>query len=107
MPTYHYVCAKCGHEFETFQSIKAKPLKTCPKDQCPKRQWGKGAVRRQLSAGAGILFKGSGFYTTDYRSDSYKQAAKKETESTAPKKDVAPAAKSETKPASAVKPQKS
>ncbi|HNQ88489.1 MAG TPA: zinc ribbon domain-containing protein [Verrucomicrobiota bacterium] len=107
MPTYHYLCAKCGHEFEAFQSIKAKPLKTCPKEHCPKPRWGKGAVRRQLSAGAGILFKGSGFYITDYRSEGYKQAARKESETTAPKKETATASKPEAKAASPAKNPKS
>lgn len=78
MPTYEYVCAKCGHRFERFQSITDKPLTVCPKDVCPQRVWGRGRVQRLISGGAGLLFKGSGFYITDYRSDSYKQAAKKE-----------------------------
>lgn len=80
MPTYQYVCSKCGHQFEVFQSIKADPLEVCPKDQCPRSRWGKGWVQRVLSGGAGLLFKGSGFYITDYRSESYKQAAKRESE---------------------------
>ncbi len=70
MPTYEYVCRKCGHEFEQFQSIKDEPLKRCPK--C------KGAVKRKIGTGGGLLFKGSGFYITDYRSESYKQGAKSE-----------------------------
>ena len=78
MPTYQYICAKCGHEFEKFQPITDKPLTLCPKDLCPQKRWGKGRVRRMISAGAGLIFKGSGFYITDYRSDSYKEAAKKE-----------------------------
>jgi putative FmdB family regulatory protein len=68
MPTYEYECAKCGHRFDAFQSIKAAPLTKCP--EC------KGRVKRLLSTGGGLLFKGSGFYATDYRSDSYKKAAK-------------------------------
>ena len=68
MPTYDYKCDKCGHEFERFQRISDAPLKRCPK--C------KGRVRRMIGAGAGLLFKGSGFYITDYRSDSYRKAAK-------------------------------
>ena len=79
MPTYEYLCEKCGHEFEKFQPISAKPLTTCPEDLCAQKRWGKGKVRKLVSAGAGLLFKGSGFYITDYRSDNYKQAAKKET----------------------------
>jgi len=78
MPTYEYVCAKCGCEFETFQSISARPLRVCLKESCPRRPWGRGRVKRKISAGAGLLFKGSGFYITDYRSEGYKQAAKQE-----------------------------
>lgn len=84
MPTYHYVCEKCGHEFEFFQSMKDRPLKVCPQEKCPRARWGKGRVKRQLSAGAGLIFKGSGFYITDYRSEGYKSAAKKDSESAAP-----------------------
>ncbi|AMV17951.1 FmdB family zinc ribbon protein [Planctomyces sp. SH-PL14] len=68
MPTYDYRCKKCDHVWEEFQSIKAPPSKKCP--ACRKQ-----SAERQISAGAGILFKGSGFYLTDYRSDSYKKAA--------------------------------
>ena len=71
MPTYEYECAACGHKFEQFQSIMAKPLTTCP--ICKKRR-----VKRLISGGAGFLFKGSGFYITDYRSDGYKEAARKD-----------------------------
>lgn len=78
MPTYEYACAKCGHTFERFQSIADKPLRVCPADVCPDKNWGKGRVKRQIGAGAGLLFKGSGFYITDYRSEGYKEAAKKE-----------------------------
>jgi len=81
MPTYEYICEKCGHEFEQFQSISDPPLKVCPKEVCARKRWGKGKVRRAISGGAGLLFKGSGFYITDYRSESYKQAARKETAS--------------------------
>jgi len=69
MPTYEYKCKKCGHQFEDFQSITEEPLTTCPQKGC------RGTVYRIISAGAGFLFKGSGFYETDYRSDSYKKAA--------------------------------
>jgi putative FmdB family regulatory protein len=99
MPTYHYVCSKCGHEFEYFQPMTAAPLRQCPKDLCARRPWGRGRVKRQLSAGAGLLFKGSGFYITDYRSESYTRAAKQEAAATNPKKDGAPA-KTDGKPAS-------
>jgi putative FmdB family regulatory protein len=97
MPTYHYVCSKCGHEFEYFQSMKDTPLKVCPKDRCGRKRWAKGAVKRQLSGGAGLIFKGSGFYITDYRSEGYKQAAQKDSATVSPKTDGAK--KSETKPA--------
>ena len=75
MPTYEYECDKCGHIFEEFQSITAEPLKKCTKPECG------GDVHRLLSPGAGFIFKGSGFYITDYRSDSYKKAANKDTSS--------------------------
>jgi putative FmdB family regulatory protein len=78
MPTYEYACTKCGHEFEIFQSMKDKPLTVCPKEKCKLKTWGKGRVKKLLGAGAGLIFKGSGFYITDYRSEGYKQAAKKE-----------------------------
>lgn len=69
MPTYDYECQKCGHRFEYFQSMKAPRLTDCPVEGCG------GKVKRLLGTGAGIIFKGSGFYETDYRSDSYKKAA--------------------------------
>src|SRR4029079_6646519 len=78
MPTYEYVCEKCDHKFEISQSIKDEPLKNCPKEKCALKKWGKGKVKRAIGAGAGLIFKGSGFYITDYRSESYKQAAKKD-----------------------------
>ncbi|MCB1102427.1 MAG: zinc ribbon domain-containing protein [Kiritimatiellae bacterium] len=67
MPTYEYECQKCGHEFERFQSMTEEPLKRCPK--C------KGKVVRKIGTGAGLLFKGSGFYISDYRSENYKKGA--------------------------------
>jgi putative FmdB family regulatory protein len=82
MPTYEYVCKKCGLEFEAVHSM-ATVLKNCPEDVCGQKKWGRGKVEKKISAGAGLLFKGSGFYITDYRSEGYKSAAKKE--STAPK----------------------
>ena len=84
MPTYEYVCEKCGHEFEAVQSISAKPLRTCPREFCARKNWGRGRVKRKISAGAGLLFKGSGFYITDYRSEGYKQAAKNDSAAPAP-----------------------
>ena len=70
MPTYEYVCEACSHRFEQFQSMTAEPIKTCP--VC------KGRVRRLIGAGAGFLFKGSGFYQTDYRSPAYQKKAEAE-----------------------------
>lgn len=70
MPTYEYECEACGEIFEVFQSIKAEPIKKCPK--CG------GHVKRLIGAGAGVIFKGSGFYATDYRSESYKNDEKKD-----------------------------
>jgi putative FmdB family regulatory protein len=69
MPTYEYVCEACEHSFDEFQSITAEPLKKCPK--CGKKK-----LRRAFGTGAAVLFKGSGFYQTDYRSESYKAGAK-------------------------------
>jgi len=78
MPTYEYECEKCGHRFEVFQSMTEPHRKRCPK--C------RGKVRRLVSGGAGIVFKGSGFYATDYRSSSYKEQKRKESgESSQPK----------------------
>jgi len=90
MPTYEYRCAKCDHHFDVFQPIADKALATCPKEFCGMKKWGKGRVKRVIGAGAGLIFKGSGFYITDYRSDSYKEAAKK---------DSGAASASEAKPA--------
>jgi putative FmdB family regulatory protein len=78
MPTYEYSCEKCEQTFEAFQSMKDEPFKTCPKELCRQDIWGHGTVKRLLGTGAGLLFKGSGFYTTDYRSSGYKESAKKE-----------------------------
>ena len=79
MPTYEYVCEKCGQQFDKIQPISAKPLGVCPEDVCSQKRWGKGKVKRMISSGGGLIFKGSGFYITDYRSDKYKEAAKKDT----------------------------
>ena len=89
MPTYEYICEKCGHEFEALQSISAKALRICPEASCARKKWGRGRVTRKISAGGGLLFKGSGFYITDYRSKSYTEAAKKE--SAPPKSESKPA----------------
>lgn len=78
MPTYEYQCNDCDIRFEKFQSITAEPIKQCP--ECG------GSVRRLISAGGGLIFKGSGFYTTDYRSEGYKKAEKKEKESSSESK---------------------
>jgi putative FmdB family regulatory protein len=78
MPTYEYICEKCDHKFEFSQSIKDEALTVCPQEKCGMKKWGKGKIRRAIGAGAGLIFKGSGFYITDYRSENYKQAAKKE-----------------------------
>lgn len=97
MPTYDYKCKKCDHVWEEFASIKAPPTKKCP--ACKKN-----SAERQISAGAAILFKGSGFYLTDYRSDSYKKAAAADSAaSSAPKSDSSSkpessSPKSESKP---------
>jgi len=72
MPTYDYRCTSCDHEFEEFQSMSAKPLKRCPSCETD-------SLERLIGTGAGLIFKGSGFYETDYRSESYKKAAEKET----------------------------
>jgi putative FmdB family regulatory protein len=77
MPTYDYECQKCRHTWELFQPITAKPVKKCP--EC-----GKSSARRVIGPGAAILFKGSGFYLTDYRSDSYKKAAEADKKSSEP-----------------------
>ena len=103
MPTYEYTCTKCGHEFEKFQSIADKPLTVCPRSLCALKAWGRGRVKKRISAGAGRIFKGSGFYITDYRSEKYKEAARKETAASKP-------AAAETKsppPSSGAKPPKS
>ncbi|VTS03910.1 FmdB family zinc ribbon protein [Tuwongella immobilis] len=85
MPTYDYVCDACGHRFEEVQSFSAEKLTTCPK--C-----GQEKLRRLFGTGAAVLFKGSGFYETDYRSESYKAAAKKDETASSPPPPAAPPA---------------
>ncbi len=101
MPTYEYKCKACDHRFEQFQSMTAAPIKVCP--ECKKRK-----VERLIGTGAALLFKGSGFYTTDYRSDGYKKKAeadkpasdaKPSTDSKPAAPEAKPAAPVETKPA--------
>ncbi len=79
MPTYEYVCGACDHRFEEFQSITAKPIRKCP--EC-----GRMKVKRLIGTGAGVIFRGSGFYETDYRSESYKKAAKADRDTASDKK---------------------
>lgn len=67
MPTYEYRCEKCGKTFEYFQSMKDAPLSACLKETCREPAWGQGKVKRLFGTGSGIIFKGSGFYATDYR----------------------------------------
>ena len=78
MPTYEYQCEKCNQTFETFQSMKDEAFVVCPEKLCRLETWGQGKVKRMIGIGAGLIFKGSGFYTTDYRSTNYKESAKKE-----------------------------
>jgi len=81
MPTYDYRCEACGHELEVFQSITASPKRKCP--AC-----GKPKLKRVIGTGAGIIFKGSGFYQTDYRSDSYKKGAESEKKAASPESET-------------------
>lgn len=107
MPTYEYHCDKCKKDFEFFQSMKDDALKTCPKEACRQKTWGKGKVTRQLGTGAGLIFKGSGFYITDYRSEGYKSAAKKDSgsgEGGGSSSSGGESSKSESKPAAPAKP---
>jgi putative FmdB family regulatory protein len=78
MPTYEYQCEKCNQTFEVFQSMKDEAYSVCPKESCRLEAWGAGTVKRLFGTGAGLIFKGSGFYITDYRSPNYKESAKKE-----------------------------
>src|SRR5437870_7869590 len=99
MPTYEYSCEKCGQNFDAFQSMRDEPFRECPKALCRLPEWGHGKVKRLLGTGAGLIFKGSGFYITDYRSDSYKASAKKDSESSSPKKTEPAKTEKPTKPA--------
>ena len=99
MPTYEYICESCECEFEQFQSITAGPLRKCP--QC-----GKHALKRLIGSGAGVIFKGNGFYETDYRSESYKKAEKSE-KGSADKGASEKKAKTESKDSKTTKPAKS
>ena len=97
MPTYEYVCRACRHEFERFQPITSSPVRTCPK--CGRKR-----VERKIGIGAAVLFKGGGFYETDYRSESYRkteEAEKKESEKSSEK---ASEKASDKKPADSAKP---
>jgi putative FmdB family regulatory protein len=102
MPTYEYACQKCGKNFDAYQSMRDEAYKICPKELCRQTKWGKGKVTRLVGTGAGLIFKGSGFYITDYRSNSYKEAAKKDSSSGSEKSagESAPS-KTESKPATA------
>jgi len=81
MPTYEYRCGACGHTFELFQSITARVIRKCP--ECERLK-----VKRVISAGAGVIFKGSGFYQTDYRSEAYRKSAEKDKPADSSKKDA-------------------
>ena len=108
MPTYEYHCQKCDQNFEMFQSMRDKPVMECPKELCRLPKWGHGKVKRLLGTGAGLIFKGSGFYTTDYRSKAYQEAAKKEAPAAASGEKAASGkeSKTSTKSSPATKPKK-
>jgi len=90
MPTYEYICRACGHEFEEFHSIKADPISICPK--CRKKK-----VERRIGTGGAVIFKGGGFYETDYRSDSYKSGAEADKKSSESRTDTKTDSKAEPK----------
>jgi putative FmdB family regulatory protein len=110
MPTYEYHCQKCDQNFEMFQSMRDKPVTECPKELCRLQKWGHGKVKRLFGTGAGLIFKGSGFYVTDYRSKAYQEAAKKEAPAAASGEKAASGKESKTsekaKSSSATKPKK-
>ena len=93
MPTYDYICDECGHEYEVYESITAEPRKDCP--ECHRD-----SLRRKIGPGAAILFKGSGFYQTDYRSESYKKAAKADKPADSPAKSSGDSASPSSTPSS-------
>ncbi len=99
MPTYDYVCESCGHAFEQMQSITAKSLRKCPK--C-----GKNKLKRLIGAGAGVIFKGSGFYATDYRSEGYKKDRESYRKTTTPKEAAKKEPETKAKQAKKDKPEK-
>ncbi len=90
MPTYEYLCEACGHEFELFQAMSASVKRKCP--DC-----GKLKLKRLIGTGSGVIFKGSGFYQTDYRSDSYKKAAEADKKAAEPKTSTKGKKKTESK----------
>ena len=98
MPTYDYECKQCGYVFEKFQSITAKPIRICPK--CKQR-----TVKRLIGMGSGVIFKGSGFYQTDYRSASYRKAAEKDKPAADGGSNGKSSSKAETSPKSTTKDQ--
>lgn len=108
MPTYDYECDACGHRFELYQSISADPERKCP--ECKKLK-----LRRLIGTGAAVVFKGSGFYQTDYRSDSYKKSAAADSGSSSggssstekPSSDKTPSEKPASKPSEDTAPKKS
>ncbi len=96
MPTYDYRCLECGHEFELFQSMTDKVKRKCPECSRP-------TLKRLIGTGGAVIFKGSGFYETDYRSDSYKKAAEAEKKKTEKKEEKKDAGKDGKKPATEAK----
>ena len=109
MPTYDYRCDKCHQVFEAVQSMKAERFVTCPEALCKNAEgWGHGEVTRLLGTGAGLIFKGSGFYITDYRSEGYKEAARKDAPAAPAKSDGGSGSSggSDAKPAGASAPAK-
>ncbi len=96
VPTYDYRCEACGHEFEHFQSMSAKVMRKCPECEKP-------TLKRLIGTGGAVIFKGSGFYQTDYRSDSYKKAAEADKKKVDTKGDKKTTGKDDKKPAKEAK----